>query len=316
MCLDNKKILVTGGLGFIGRSLLEKLIETQCGAKLYAIDIKDIPENAKILKENIIYEQIDIRDENSIKCYILNHKFDGVIHLAAVSRVIDSEKDKRNCIETNYKGTKYIAEAVRKLKNCWMIFGSSREVYGEQNNLPVCEKAELLPINVYGFYKLEGERIVQSLVKRNCILRFCNVYGNEYDIKSRVIPTFVSTAMKGGVISLEGGDQIIDFTHIDNTVTTIIKCINKITKSEIKSDTIHISPGISNKITDIIDILKQLGYQFKVKINEPRSYDVHHFVGDKTKRIMIFGDEKFIDLKEGIEKLIEIYKKTDKDLLL
>ena len=79
---------------------------------------------------------------------------------------------------------------------------------------------------------------------------------------------------------------------------------------------IHISPGISNKITDIIDILKQLGYQFKVKINEPRSYDVHHFVGDKTKRIMIFGDEKFIDLKEGIEKLIEIYKKTDKDLLL
>ena len=54
MCLDNKKILVTGGLGFIGRSLLEKLIETQCGAKLYAIDIKDIPENAKILKENII----------------------------------------------------------------------------------------------------------------------------------------------------------------------------------------------------------------------------------------------------------------------
>lgn len=122
--------------------------------------------------------------------------------------------------------------------------------------------------------------------------------------------------MKGGVISLEGGDQIIDFTHIDNTVTTIIKCINKITKSEIKSDTIHISPGIGNKITDIIDILKQLGYQFKVKINEPRSYDVHHFVGDKTKRIMIFGDEKFIDLKEGIEKLIEIYKKTDKDLLL
>ena len=53
MCLDNKKILVTGGLGFIGRSLLEKLIETQCGAKLYAIDIKDIPENAKILKEHI-----------------------------------------------------------------------------------------------------------------------------------------------------------------------------------------------------------------------------------------------------------------------
>lgn len=315
MCLNNKKILVTGGLGFIGRSLLEKLIETQCGAKLYTIDIKDMPENAKILKENTIYKQIDIRDENSIKSYILNNKFDGVIHLAAVSRVIDSENDKRKCIETNYKGTKYIAEAVRKLKNCWMIFGSSREVYGEQNKLPVCETAELLPINVYGFYKLEGERIVQSLVKRNCILRFCNVYGNEYDIKSRVIPLFVSTAMKGGEVILEGGDQIIDFTHINDTVTTIIKCINKMTRGEIKSDTIHISPGVSNKITDIIDIMKQLGYQFKVKNNEPRSYDVHHFVGDKTKRITIFDDEKFIDLKEGIEKLIEIYKNTDKGLL-
>lgn len=309
MCLKNKKILVTGGLGFIGRTLLEKLIEIQCGAKLYTIDIKEIPENAKLLKENTIYERIDIRNENSIKNYIRNHKFDGVVHLAAVSRVIDSEKDKQNCIETNYKGTKYISEAVKELKNCWMIFGSSREVYGEQSLMPVCEKVDLLPINIYGFYKLEGERIVQSTVRRNCILRFCNVYGNEYDRKGRVIPTFVSTAMKGGVISIEGGEQIIDFTHINDTVSTIIKCMEKIERDEIKSITIHISPGVGNKITDIIDILQNLGYRFKVEKNEPRNYDVQRFVGDNTKRKNLFGNDKFMELREGIENLIKIYKR-------
>ena len=69
MCLNNKKILVTGGLGFIGRSLLEKLIETQCGAKLYAIDIKDIPENAKILKF-AIFKKPGLQNRASSVCHI------------------------------------------------------------------------------------------------------------------------------------------------------------------------------------------------------------------------------------------------------
>ncbi len=300
MCLKNKKILVTGALGFIGRTLLESLIDQGCGAKLYGIDIKKMPGDAVEIRENVNYTELDIRDETAIKNYIQSNNFDGIVHLAAVSRVIDAEKDKQNCIETNYKGTKYIAEAVANLRNCWMIFGSSREVYGEQKHLPVAEDAELLPLNIYGFYKLEGERIVRSLVKRNCVLRFSNVYGNSYDIPDRVVPKFVRTALQGGELVLEGGDQIIDFTHIDDTVASIIQCMSLLQSERILQETIHILPGVPNKITDIIGLLRDQGLQFTVRTNAPRSYDVQRFVGSTVRREQLLGKRNFIRLEEGI----------------
>ena len=310
MCMKDKKILVTGGLGFIGRTLLEALITKNCGAKLYAIDIKDMPKDADLLRHNVDFQRLDIRDEIAVKNYIKNKNFDGIVHLAAVSRVVDAEKDKQNCIKTNFKGTKYIAEAAAENPDCWMIFGSSREVYGEQNVLPVAENAELLPMNIYGFYKLEGERIIKSTVKRYCILRFSNVYGNDYDIPTRVIPAFVRTAMSGGEITLEGGSQVIDFTHINDTVQAIIKCMQMLDSKRFESETIHVLPGVANKITDIIDILREMGLRFSVKVNPPRNYDVQRFVGNPSHLRETLGNVAVTDLRTGIKKLLEIYQRS------
>lgn len=307
MSLKNKKILVTGALGFIGRTLLETLIEQDCGAELYGIDIKKFPENAEKLR-SVHFENIDIRDEDKIKSYIRKNHFDGIVHLAAVSRVAVAEEDKKKCIDTNYKGTKYIAEAVSENPDSWMIFGSSREVYGEQEKFPVSEDAELLPLNIYGFYKLEGERIVRGNVKKHVILRFSNVYGNEYDIPERVIPKFTATALEGGELVLEGGEQIIDFTHIDDTVFAIIQCMSALEKNEIMQKTMHILPGIGRNITDIIDILRSNGLNFSVKRNALRSYDVQKFIGDSKKCRDFLKGISFTDLETGIQKLIEIYQ--------
>lgn len=284
------------------------MIDSHCGAQLFAIDVKDFPKDATVLRQNVEFQNIDIRDENAVKSYVRAHKFDGIVHLAAVSRVVAAENDKKNCIETNFQGTKYLAEAAAENPDCWMIFGSSREVYGEQSVFPVKGNAELLPLNVYGFYKLEGERIVRSLVRKNCVLRFSNIYGNLYDIPGRVIPTFVSTAIKGGEIRLEGGEQIIDFTYIDDTVASIIQCMKMLQSGDIDAETVHISPGVANKITDIIDILRDMGFKFAVRKNPPRSYDVQRFVGDTVHRQQIFGDRSFIGLREGIGKLIKLVR--------
>ncbi len=312
MCLKNKKILVTGALGFIGRTLLETLIEQECCSELYGIDIKEINESNSAFVSKINYENIDIRDEEKVKSYIRKNQFDGIVHLAAVSRVVEAEKNKQNCIKTNYKGTRYIAEAAGENPDCWMIFASSREVYGEQEKFPVSEHAELLPYNLYGFYKLEGERVVRANVKKNCVLRFSNVYGNEYDISGRVVPAFVKGAMKGEKLSLEGGKQIIDFTYIGDTVSSIIKCMNLLQSGKMTSDTIHILPGVQNKITDLIDILREMGFSFTVRKNPPRNYDVQQFIGNPAHRKEILGDEKFVSLREGIERLVLLYKKAQK----
>jgi nucleoside-diphosphate-sugar epimerase len=302
--MDRLKILITGISGFIGRSLAEEIINRNLPWDISGIDIKPPMFNdCKYLKD-IDFETVDIRDEISVRQYFNAKKFDGIIHLAAVSRVIDGEKNKQNCIATNFKGTKYIAEAAA-MSDCWMIFGSSREVYGEQSVLPVAETAELLPMNVYGFYKLEGERIVQSTVTNHCILRFSNVYGNNYDIPTRVIPAFVRAAVDGGTIHLEGGEQIIDFTYIDDTVSAIIRCVQCLDTKEFTTEIIHVLPGVANRITDIIDILREFGYHFTVDVRPPRCYDVQKFVGDPSHLRKVLGEINFTDLRTGIMKTLK-----------
>nr|MCR5454385.1 NAD-dependent epimerase/dehydratase family protein [Bacteroidales bacterium] len=137
--------------------------------------------------------------------------------------------------------------------------------------------------------------------------RFSNVYGNNYDIPTRVIPAFVRAALDGGVINLEGGNQIIDFTYIDDTVNAIAKCMQCLDAEVFASETIHVLPGVPNQITDIIDILKEMGYRFTVNTRPPRSYDVQKFVGDPSHLRKVLGNIHFVDLRTGITKLMEKY---------
>lgn len=302
--LNHKKILITGCFGFIGRTLSEFLLKEVPEIELFGIDLKKPPtdKTAKFLK-GLHYTNLDIRQEMAVKKYFDKQSFNGIIHLAAVSRVVDAENNKQNCIATNYLGTKSILENIKD-KNTWIIFGSSREVYGEPKQLPISENADKLPINIYGFYKLMGEELVKNYIQKYIILRFSNVYGNRYDIPNRVIPNFVQNAIKGNPIVLEGGEQVIDFTFIDDTINSIIKCMEKLESGETIREEFHILPGNENKITDIIDILKKQGFQFSVQRREKRNYDVEKFIGNPGKRISILGNQKFLTLKEGLLKLI------------
>ncbi|MDY5030102.1 SDR family oxidoreductase, partial [Hallerella succinigenes] len=202
--------------------------------------------------------------------------------------------------------TKYIATAAAENRSSWFIFGSSREVYGEQKNFPVSENADLLPLNIYGFYKLEGERIVKASFEKYCVLRFSNVYGNAYDIPKRVIPKFVQTALQGGELTLEGGAQIIDFTFIDDTVKSIIRCMEFLDAGKIKKETIHILPGRENRITDIIDILREKQMYFSVLKKDARSYDVQQFLGNSNhmRDVLELDPSNFVTLEEGIDKYL------------
>lgn len=299
------KILITGISGFIGRSLVEEIVNRNLPWDIYGIDIKEPVFNDAKYLQHIGFNIVDIRNEMAVKHYFESKTFDGVIHLAAVSRVVDAEKDKKRCIETNYNGTKYIVENVAKNPDTWLVFGSSREVYGEQTIFPVKELAVKKPINIYGECKLKGEILIEDLIKKYIILRFSNVYGNNYDIKGRVIPAFIKQALENKTLFLEGGNQIIDFTFIGDTINSIIKSIELLQTNKTISEKIHISPGEENKITDIISYLELfLDKKLEVKTREKRNYDVVRFIGDSSHRIEILGENKFTSLKEGIKLLL------------
>ena len=299
------KLLITGVSGFIGRSLVEEIVNRQLNWDIYGVDIKPLVFNNKKYLKYVNFTTLDIRNDGEVNSYFINHSFDGVIHLAAVSRVVDAENNKENCVQTNYNGTRYIVENVAKYPNTWLIFGSSREVYGEQESLPVKETAEKKPINIYGECKLKGELLVKESINRYAILRFSNVYGNNYDIEGRVIPNFINRALNGKTISLEGGGQIIDFTYIKDTIDCILKVVELLQNNIIDTEELHISPGVENRITDIIDCLESLlNKKLKVVVRERRNYDVVRFVGDSSHRESVLGKMQFKSLQNGIESIL------------
>jgi nucleoside-diphosphate-sugar epimerase len=304
-----RKILITGALGFIGRSLIDHLISFDNDIEIYGIDIKDFPEDAEYLKTAIQYQKLDIRSIEQVHAYFQKYSFDGIVHLAAVSRVKDAEEDKQNCIDTNYFGTKFIIQNVAENAKTWVIFSSSREVYGEQKTMPVKESAVKTPLNIYGFYKLEGERLVEKHIHNYFILRFSNVYGNRYDIPDRVIPKFIHNALTGKELVLEGGGQIIDFTHISDTVSSISKCIELLSSDKQFKEDLLILPGKENKITDLIEIIEnEIGSKLIIRQNGKRNYDVEKFIGNNQKRKYLLGNVEFLTLREGIKKTISILR--------
>lgn len=299
-----KKILITGGLGFIGRSLVEKLIE-DCHYDIYIIDKKELPQQ---LVGKVEFKQLDITNREALEIFFVQHSFDGVVHLAAVSRVEDAEKDKIQCIRVNYEGTKNLVDNIIKQKNTWMIFGSSREVYGEQAKQPVSESVTLCPMNIYGHTKLEGELLTERL-KKYVILRFSNVYGNLYDRQERVIPIFIQRALKNEDLILHGGQQIIDFTFIDDTIDAIIASIHLLEREANVQVQEHIlvSPGVANHLKKVAETIVELTNSHSNVIIDPKSkrdYDVEVFVGDNTHRKETILNREFISVREGLIQLL------------
>lgn len=125
----------------------------------------------------------------------------GVVHLAAVSRVVWGQRDPDLCWRTNVAGLQNLIRlALAQRSKPWVLFSSSREVYGQAPSLPVAETTALNPLSVYARSKAEGERIVlgaRNQGLQTAVLRLSNVYGCTKDHADRVIPAFAGAAVEG-----------------------------------------------------------------------------------------------------------------------
>ena len=302
------KILITGGAGFIGRTLQEKLCKLNNN-----ITLLDIKKPFAINSALVTYIQADICDQEKMQYIFTEYQFDGIIHLAAVSRVVEAQNNPQKCEKTNLGGIYSLLNGVEKTKQKpWLIFGSSREVYGESVNLPVKENAEKIAVNIYGETKIKGENLFLEFSKihgLNCaIIRFSNVYGNRYDIFDRVIPKFIRAIVSRETLTIEGGDQLIDFTHIDDSIEGILKIINLLNQQDNIIDDFHLCPGVGWSLYQLIDFIEQAtGISAKIEINLKRDYDVVKFIGDTSKINKLLKLKKFISLEEGIYQSINEY---------
>ncbi|MFW8602379.1 NAD-dependent epimerase/dehydratase family protein [Desulfobacterota bacterium M19] len=301
-------ILIIGGAGFIGRTLQERLCES--GKKIILLDKK---KPFSVYSEPVIYINADVCDQENMLSVFEKHQIDGVIHLAAVSRVVEAENNPQECKRTNIGGIHSLLNSIEPSEQKpWLIFGSSREVYGEAVTLPVKESAPKKEVNIYGKTKIEGESLFLKFSKHhrlNCaIIRFSNVYGNRYDIFDRVIPRFIRAIVTKKTLTIEGGDQLIDFTHIDDTVEGVLRVIDYLNSKDNIQESFHICPGVGWSLYQLIGFIeKATGMNAKIKINSKRDYDVVKFVGDTSKINKLLGLQDFISLEEGINKCINEY---------
>jgi nucleoside-diphosphate-sugar epimerase len=302
-------------MGFIGITLAEELNKLN-----YNIILFDIRNNNKNIKpylksKNINFIQGDTNNTELLTKIFNKNTINGIIHLGAVSRVVVAQNNPNECIRTNIDGTQSLLQALENSSNKnkpWLIFGSSREVYGEPKKLPVKESFEKKFVNIYGNSKIQGENLFTSFSKindNNClILRFANVYGNQYDLFDRVIPRFIKAIASDKELTIEGGGQVIDFTHIDDTIDTIIKAINYLEKSNNIIDDFHILPGIGWSLFQVVEYIENiLDKKAIIKRNEKRNYDVEKFIGDPTKIKNILNTRNFLSLEDGLKLSIPKY---------
>ena len=290
----SRRVLVTGSSGLIGKALTKTLRKD--GFTPVEFDLRGLGSGAG-----------DIRVPADIERTIAGCV--GVIHLAAVSRVIDGEKDPEACWETNVRGTRNIIQAaMARPGRPWLIYASSREVYGDPAVNPVNEDAPLEPINIYGRSKIAAERLVTDAPLRTAIVRFSNVYGSTDDHVDRVVPAFAQQAALGLSLRVDGSGHTFDFTHLDDTVRGVLAVIHRL-EAGVELPPIHFVTGQPTTLGELASLAIELaGSSSTAHEAPPRSYDVSGFYGDPRRAARLLDWRPSVPLVDGLARLIQDFR--------
>lgn len=229
---SKRRVLITGGLGFIGSNLARRLVEL--GAEVILVDSL-IPEyggnlfNINGIEEKVKVNIADVRDEFSMS-YLVQGK-DYLFNLAGQTSHIDSMGNPYTDLEINCRAQIFILEACRKYNpDIKVIFASTRQVYGKPEYLPVNEKHLLQPVDVNGINKMAGEwyHILYNNIYgiRTSALRLTNTYGPRMrvkDARQTFLGIWIRLLIEGKPIEIYGdGLQIRDFNYVDDAVEAFL----------------------------------------------------------------------------------------------
>lgn len=296
--VKKKKILLIGSLGLVGTALASALFTEE-----FEVVGFDLRAEGK--------EQGDIRDRGRVGDAI--PVVDGIIHLAAVSRVIWGEQYPDLCWSTNVGGLRNVIDgALQSPRAPWLIFASSREVYGQPTIFPVTEDAPLHPVNVYGRAKVEGEQLVENAQRaglRACIVRLSNVFGSTADHADRVIPAFARAAALGTELRVDGPDHTFDFTHIDDVTHGITALVELLDAGHTPPPPIHLVSGRPTTLGELAALAVQISNAgCSIRLAPPRTFDVARFVGDPSRAKAVLAWQPLVSLEEGFGRLVQAFQ--------
>lgn len=307
------KFLITGGAGFIGSHIAERLVWE--GGKVIVLDNLSTgkEENLNSIKDKILFINGDIRDLDLLLS--LTKNVDYIFQEAAMTSVLESMENPEKCNEINITGTLnvFIAGLRNQVKR--VIYASSSAIYGDDPIIPKREDQRENPISPYAISKYVGElymKFFYEVYKLEVVsLRYFNVYGPRQDPNSpysAVIPKFISSLLKNETPTIYGdGEQTRDFIYVEDVVSANIQAM-KI--KNIGGKVFNIATGKRISINKLYEEIKRLINANIDPIYAPeRKGEVRDSVGDITlaKKYLLWTPKFF--LEEGLKRTINWYKK-------
>ncbi|MEJ7608486.1 MAG: NAD-dependent epimerase/dehydratase family protein [Bryobacteraceae bacterium] len=269
------KCLITGGAGFIGSHLVKRLLfEAQVTVNILD-NFSRVKGPTQVTDGSELFLG-DIRNRNDLRNAMADCEV--VFHLAAESTVMGCEQRPADAHSVNVTGTYNVLSLASELGVRRLVFTSSREVYGEVQQLPVREDHRLQPKNAYGASKAASEMYCSSFRAQGLevtSLRLSNIFGpGDF---GRAIPNFINEAAAGRPITVYGGSQLVDFLWIEPAVTSIMRA----GLGPYIPGSVNIGSGVGNTILDTANrVISALGSPSTIMSFAAREVEVSRFVSD------------------------------------
>ena len=312
------RVIITGGLGFIGSNLARKLIDL--GADVLLVDSL-IPEyggnlfNIADIRDRVQVNISDVRDEHSMRYLIQG--IDYLFNLAGQTSHLDSMQDPDVDLEINCRSQLSILETCRKYNpKVKIVFASTRQIYGKPNYLPVDEKHILRPVDVNGINKMAGEwyHILYNNVHgiRACALRLTNTIGPRMrvkDARQTFVGIWLCRVVQGQPIDVWDGHQLRDFTYVDDAVNAfLLAALSDGANGQI----FNLGGDQVISLKDLAALLVEVNgggdYVIRSFPTDRKRIDIGDFYADYTLIRSVLDWQPKVSLREGLARSLAYYR--------
>lgn len=315
---EGKRVLITGGLGFIGSNLARRLVNS--GANVTLVDSL-IPAyggnlaNISDIKDRVTCNISDVRDPHSM-AYMVQGQ-DYLFNLAGQTSHMDSMTDPQTDLDINAAAQLSILEACRVVNpDVKLVFASTRQLYGKPDYLPVDEQHPIRPVDVNGINKLAGEwyHLLYNNVYgiRACALRLTNTYGPAMrvkDARQTFLGIWVRSLIEGAPIKVFGdGKQLRDFNYVDDCVDALLLAG---ASDEANGKVYNLGSREVINLGDLAAMMVELGYGGQYELvpfpAERKAIDIGDYYSDFSLISKELGWAPKVGLREGLKKTMEYY---------
>jgi UDP-glucose 4-epimerase len=314
-----KRILITGGLGFIGSNLAHRLVAegarvTLCDAMIEGYGGN--PENIREIRDRVTVDFSDVRDAAAMERLVAGQNV--VFHLAAQVSHVMSLSNPYPDIDINIKGTAVLLEACRKRNpEALLVRSGTRGQYGPAVKLPVSEETPSDPRGIYEISQLSAEMICRTYTRIHAIrtvpLRLTNVYGPRAQMKHSqfgVVNWFVRLALEGRPIPIFGSGKILrDFLYVDDCVEALVAAA---TNPDAVGEILNVGHDRPSTFLEVAETLRDLVPGTRIEFTdftpERKAQEPGDFVSDITKIRRLLGWEPRFGLREGLSRTVDYYR--------